>query len=138
MHYQACVIASAVAELASGASTTSVAGAHGCDRRTVRRFVERVAMAGDPAELARELTDIVDEPVLPAAPIAERRASLSAKCAAQLKQALELLVLVEALGNVRGYEPPALGWFLAARSPAVAVRGDAQRATRCRDPPSMS
>lgn len=132
------MIASAVAELAAGASTTAVAAGHGCDRRTVRRFVERVASAGEPAEVARELTAAVDEPVLPKSSVAERSAPLSARCAAQLKQAIVLLELVEALGSVRGREPPALGWFLAERVPAVVINDDAQRQRRCRDPPSGS
>lgn len=136
VHFQACVIASAVAELAAGTTTTAVAATHGCDRRTVRRFVERVATAGDPGEVARELTAFVDEPVLPQTPIAERGTPLSAKCAEQLKQALVLLELVEALGSVQGKEPPALGWFLAERATARVINGDAQRPTRCRDPPS--
>lgn len=133
-HYQACVIASAVAELAIGTSTTAVATAHGCDRRTLRRFVERVAAAGDPAEIARELTALVDGPVLPKTPLKERAVPL--KCAAQLKQALVLLELIEALGSVQGKEPPALGWFLAESAAARVINGDAQRTTRCRDPPS--
>jgi hypothetical protein len=135
-HYQACVISSAVAELAAGAATTAVASTHECDRRTVRRFVDRVASAGDPADVARELTAAVDAPVLPAVPVVERRAPLGLNTVRQLARAMSLLVLLDALGSVRGQEPPALGAFL--RERAAVVPGDAQRKPRARDPPSIS
>jgi len=138
IHFQACVITSAIAHLASGASTAAVAARHDCDRRSVRRFVDRVASAGDPAEIARELTAALDEPVLPVPPIAERAAPLSVKTARNLMRAISLIVLLEALGGVRGTEPPALGAFLRERAAPAVVPGDAQREPRCRDPPSGS
>lgn len=138
VHYQACIVSSAVVELAAGATTTAVASAHECDRSTVRRFVDRVANAGDPAEIARELMDLVDEPVLPATPVVEREASLAPKTAQHLIRAMSLLVLLEALASVRGQEPPALGAFLRERAARVVIPHDAQRQPRSRDPPSTA
>jgi len=135
VHFQACVHASVIVDLAQGASTAQAAQAHRCGRRTVRRLVERAAALGDAHEIARELLDAVDEPVVPAARVVERAAPLATHTARNLAAALALLVVVEALGSARGEEPPAFGPFMRARMTSSCPAMPSEK-PRCRDPPS--
>lgn len=62
--YQPCVVAPAVAAavLEVGSTDTQVAKAYGCHRRTLLRWVARVAQVGDPGQLARRLLAESDTP----------------------------------------------------------------------------
>ena len=117
VHYQACVLTSAVVELAQGATTVDVAEHHGCDRRSVRRFVARIAATGEPHVVASEVAAVVDEPVIPKIELAERAFPLAPATMRDLRCAHALLVLVEALGSARGEEPRVLRPFMRAASP---------------------
>ena len=62
-HYQPCVVAPAVAAdvLEEGVSEGQVARACGCARRTVGRWVRRVAKLAEPGALARHLAQLVHD-----------------------------------------------------------------------------
>lgn len=108
-HYQPCVVAEAVAKdvLDEQASDAQVAKEHGCHRRTVQRWIERVAQAGEPAELMRQLLRESGTPVIPVPPptIRPRR---SGRLWALCQRAALVLCLLEALGSHRGLCPPGL------------------------------
>jgi len=108
-HYQPCVVAAAVARdvIEEKASDTAVAQEHGCHRRTVLRWVLRVAYVAEPAALMRLLLEESDAPVIPTPPpiVRPRRsASLFALC----QRAVQVLCLLEALASLSGLPPPGL------------------------------
>ena len=119
-HYQPCVVADAVSGVVAepGAVVSEIARTHGCHRRTLARWVARVATVTEPAELARALVAESDAPVVPHPPElmrptrSERLKSLGAR-------AVWVLALLEALASLRGLEPPALA-HAATFVPAVA------------------
>ena len=73
-HYQPCVVSEAVVTdvLADNLCDATVAQEHGCHRRTLLRWVQRVAHVAEPAELMRRILLESETPVLPAAPPAVR------------------------------------------------------------------
>jgi hypothetical protein len=107
-HYQPCVVAAAVAaDALDERPTTEIAREHGCHRRTVARWIERVAAAAEPAVLSEQLLAEAEAPVLPAPPPsipARRSARLYALCV----RAVWVLALLEALCSLRGLVPPGL------------------------------
>ncbi len=111
-HYQLCVVARATSEYLWGehSTLTAVAAAHGCARRTVKRWVCWLAAIADPAALLSKLREAVDAPVVPRA---SRVAQLVRKARyalgrVVLERAAEVLALCEALGSAWGLEPPGL------------------------------
>lgn len=108
-HYQPCVVAEAVVRdvIDEKATTTRVAQDHGCHRRTIGRWVARVATAADPAQLAQRLLVESAVPVIPAAPPAVRRRP-SASFGAVGVRAVWILALLEALATLQGLAPPGL------------------------------
>lgn len=108
----------------------AIARVVGCHRRTLARWVERVAAIAQPATLAASIVAEADAPVLPTVPTEVHRASRSARSRDVLLRALVILALLEALASFRGLEPPALAHAaaLVARIPADApsprIRGD--------------
>jgi len=121
-HYQACVVAHAIAMMqhAPESSTREIARAHCCHRRTLDRWIERVAALAEPAALAAEVAAAATAPVLPDVPT--ELAGGRTRTRAQLLRAFVVLALVEALASLRGLEPPALAHAAAliARIPASA------------------
>lgn len=107
--YQPCVVAPAVAAavLEVGSTDTQVAKAYGCHRRTLLRWVARVAQVGDPGQLARRLLAESDSPQLPTPP-PQHRSRRSAGLMALGQRAVEVLALLEALGSLFGLEAPGL------------------------------
>jgi len=108
-HYQPCVVAAAVARdvIQDKASDTEVAKEHGCHRRTVLRWVLRVAHVAEPAELMRRLMLESGAPVVPTPPPTarpRRSAALFALC----QRAVQVLCLLEALSSLHGLQPPGL------------------------------
>jgi transposase-like protein len=108
VHYQACVVARAVSRtvLDGAAPRAEIAHDHGCHRRTLGRWVARVAAIADPARLGRILLAAAGAPVLPALPVS--RPSRSARLVALGTRAVVVLALLEALASLHGLEPPAL------------------------------
>lgn len=108
-HYQPCVVAHAVAQdvLAHEMTSTQVAREHGCHRRTLRRWIARVAALAPTAALGRLLLAEAGAPVLPRAPLATRPRR-SPRLEALGAQAVLVIALLEALASLRGLEPPAL------------------------------
>lgn len=104
-HYQACVVARAVTQVVVGGGPSAVAREHACDRRTLGRWIARVATA-DPARLSRVLVQAADQPVLPTLPTP--RTSRSARLTALGTRALAALALLEALASLHGLPPPGL------------------------------
>jgi hypothetical protein len=117
-HYQSCVVSHAVAAFAAPqARPSTVADAHHCNRSTIGRWVARVAALVEPAKLAHTLIREAGQPVLPP-PLTPTAHGLVAR-------ALEVLGLLEALGSLRGLEPPALAHLtelLPAFAPPTALR----------------
>lgn len=107
--YQPCVVAAAVtcAELDETARDTTVAREHGADRRTLGRWVDRVAAVADPAALGALLAAEAGAPVLPSLP-ASVRPRRSPRRAARGLRAVWVLLLLEALASLRGLAPPGL------------------------------
>lgn len=108
-HYQPCVVAAAVARdvIEDKASDTAVAKEHGCHRRTVLRWVLRVAHVAEPAALMRCLLQESDAPVIPTPP-PTARPRRSASLFALGQRAVQVLCLLEALASLRGLPPPGL------------------------------
>jgi hypothetical protein len=103
------VVAEAVTKdvLDTQSSDTQVAQKHGCHRRTLLRWIERVALMALPAELMCQLLRESEAAVLPPAPPParpRRSASLFALC----QRAVAVLWLLEALASHRGLCPPGL------------------------------
>jgi transposase-like protein len=105
-HYQPCVVARAVARVVVEGGPSAVAREHGCDRRTLGRWIERVAKLAEPAQLARTLVAGADQPTLPVLPTA--RPSRSARLTALGTRAIAVLALLEALASLHGLAPPGL------------------------------
>jgi transposase-like protein len=105
-HYQPCVVARAVARVVVDGEPTAVAREHGCDRRTLGRWVERVAKVAEPARLSRVLIAAADQPTLPALPTA--RTSRSARLTALGVRAIAVLAMLEALASLHDLPPPGL------------------------------
>ncbi len=132
-HYQPCVVASALERLAQEHETTAaeIAAAHGCHRRTLGRWIDRVAAIAEPAQLAAAIVAEADAPVLPDLPTEVRRPG-GAHAHTLLLRALVVLALLEALASLRGLEPPALAHAAAlatvmrvpANAPGPRSRGD--------------
>jgi transposase-like protein len=127
-HYQPCVVAGAVAVAVTDADTAkaAVAREHGCDRRTLGRWIERVAGVADPAILGRALVAETSAPVLPA--VASARPSRSPRLGALMMRAASVIALLEVLASVRGLEPPGLAHVAAlvpANAPAAHRAGGA-------------
>jgi transposase-like protein len=108
-HYQPCVVAPAVAAdvLEEGVTESQVARAFGCARRTVGRWVRRVAKLAEPGRLARRLVQETGTPVLPAPPY-KVKARRSPVRRALGEQAVWVLALLEALASLHGLAPPGL------------------------------
>ena len=108
-HYQPCVVAPAVATdvLAEGVSAGQVARACGCARRTVGRWVQRVARLAEPGVLARHLAHEAQSPVLPVPPQPVKARRSQARRALG-ERAVLVLALLEALASLRGLAPPGL------------------------------
>lgn len=109
-HYQPAVVARAVARVVVEGSPTAVACEIGCDRGTLGRWVERVALVAEPARLSRVLLAAADSPVLPALPTT--RTSRSARLTALGARAIAVLGLLEALTSWHGLPPPGLAHAL--------------------------
>ena len=108
-HYQPCVVSEAVVTdvLDDKVCDTTVAKEHGCHRRTLLRWVHRVARLAEPAELMRRVLLESDNPVLPAAPptVRPRR---SAALMALGQRAVWVLFLLEVMTSLVGLTPPGL------------------------------
>lgn len=128
-HYQPCVVAHALAVMEHEPDMTAaeIARAHGCHRRTLGRWIERVAEIADPRELGAVVVAEADAPVLPAIPAEIVRPG---RAHARLSRALAVLALLEALASLRGLEPPALAHAVElvtavpANAPGPKSRGD--------------
>lgn len=108
-HYQPCVVSEAVVTdvLADNLCDATVAQEHGCHRRTLLRWVQRVAYVAEPAELMRRILLESETPVLPAAPTAVRpRRSAALRALGQ--RAVWVLLLLEVLTSLVGLSPPGL------------------------------
>lgn len=105
-HYQPAVVAHAVARVVIDGRPSAVAETIGCDRGTLRRWIERVASVAEPARLSRVLLEAADQPVLPALPTA--RTSRSARLTRLGARAIVVLALLEALASLHGLAPPGL------------------------------
>ena len=105
-HYQPGVVARAVARVVVEGGPSAVAREHGCDRRTLGRWIERVAKVAEPSRLARVLLAVADQPVLPALPTA--RTSRSARLTALGARAIAVLAVLEALASLHGLASPGL------------------------------
>lgn len=108
-HYQPCVVSHAVltAGLSPQQPDVAIAKTHRCHRRTLLRFIERLACAAPPAELLRRILQESDAAVIPSAPPPSppRR---SAAVAARLQRALWVLGLLDILTSLLGLPPPGL------------------------------
>jgi hypothetical protein len=128
VHYQACVVSRAVARtVLDGAPRAEIARDHGCHRRTLGRWVARVAAIAAPARLAGVLLAAAGAPILPAPPVS--RPSRSARLMALGTRAVAVLALLEALASLHGLEPPALahaGWLVPADVSSTDIVGGAR------------
>ncbi len=132
-HYQPCVVSHALETMAREPETSAaeIAAAHGCHRRTLGRWIDRVAGVAEPAQLAAAIVTEADAPVLPAIPTEVARPG-GAHAHKRLLRALVMLALLEALASLRGLEPPALAHAAAftavrtipANAPGPRSRGD--------------
>ena len=108
-HYQPCVVAEAVvtAVLEEQVCDATVAQEHGCHRRSVLRFVERVAHVAEPAELMSLVLLVSGVPVLPSPPpvVRPRR---SAALMALGQRAVCVLGLLEVLSSLFELSPTGL------------------------------
>jgi hypothetical protein len=123
-HHQPCVVARAVAAVGCDATAkiAAVATEHRCHRRSLGRWIDRVAAIAEPATLAGALV-AASSPTLPRPPVP--RASRSARLTALLVRATSVLAFLEALASLRGLSPPALA-HAADLVPAVARPGSAE------------
>jgi len=108
-HYQPCVVSQAVLTdvLDDNVCDATVAKEHGCHRRTLLRWVQRVACVAEPAELMRQVLEAAETPVLPAAPPAVRPRRSPALMALG-QRAVWVLLLLEVLTSLVGLSPPGL------------------------------
>lgn len=122
-HYQPCVVEAATSEYVSGETIrASVAQRHGCSRRTLGRWLGRLAAMGT-SRLSAWLAALTDRPLrLPLRRVVDlqRKAGTTAgRC--RLELAAEVLGLVTALGEAMGLEPPVLGQVEARLAAAQSV-----------------
>jgi hypothetical protein len=97
----------------------TVAHRSGCDRRTVGRWVVRVAALAEPATLSRRLLAESAVAVVPQPPVTVPRRRRSAARTALGLRAVWVLALLEALASFHALAPP--GYAHAGRLvPAVA------------------
>lgn len=108
-HYQPCVVSEAVLSdvLDENVCDATVAKEHGCHRRTLLRWVARIAQLAEPAELLRRVLLESETPVIPAPPPSVRRRRSSALFALGTR-AVWVLCLLEALTSLLGLVPPGL------------------------------
>ena len=134
-HYQPCVVSHALATLHESPEVPAaeIADAHGCHRRTLVRWIDRVADLAEPTQLAAALVAEADAPVLPALPTDVQRPGASARTLAKLLRAVTILALFEALASLRGLEPPALAHAAAL---VISMPAFAQRPRKRGDPDS--
>jgi hypothetical protein len=135
-HYQPCVVSHALERMAAEPDTTAaeIAAGVGCHRRTLGRWVDRVAAVAEPAQLAAAIVAAADAPVLPAVPTEVQRPGRR-HVHKLLLRALAVLALLEALASLRGLEPPALA-HAATLTAVRAVPADAPGARSRGDPRS--
>jgi hypothetical protein len=135
-HYQPCVVSRALERMAAEPDTTAaeIAAGVGCHRRTLGRWVDRVAAVAEPAQLAAAIVAEADAPVLPAVPTEVQRPG-GRHVHKLLLRALAVLALLEALASLRGLEPPALA-HAATLTAVRAVPADAPGARSRGDPRS--
>jgi len=86
---------------------STVAKEHGCHRRTLLRWVARIAAVAEPAELLRRVLLESQTPVIPSPPPVVRPRS-SAALQALGQRAVWVLCLLEALTSLFGIVPPGL------------------------------
>lgn len=136
VHYQPCVVSKALERMAAEPETTAAAIATdaGCHRRTLGRWIDRVAAVAEPPVLAAAIVAEADAPVLPAVPTEIHRPGGS-HVHARFVRAITVLVLLEALASLRGLEPPALR-HVDALLPARSVPADAPGPRSRGDPES--
>jgi hypothetical protein len=108
-HYQPCVVAQAVAQVALDVArpASEVAREHGCHRRSRGRWLARVAGVADPAVLAAAVLRESATLVVPSPPVTVRP-TRSSRLSAILSRAAWVLALLEALASLRGLSPPGL------------------------------
>lgn len=108
-HFQPCVVERAVVVLEErpADAVEVVARDHGCHRRTLRRWIDRIAAIAAPADLSRALVLASDTPLLPEVPTSTARYSSPVRLCEQLVRALAVLILLEVLATHVGLEPPA-------------------------------
>jgi hypothetical protein len=117
-HYQLCVTAQGLSHYLyePAGSLEKVAQACTCSERTVARWVNWTALVADPQGLERKVLEALGHPVL--APLRSISARFARFCCRQrqnvLARAGQVLCLLEALGQARGYEPPGLRSVLSA------------------------
>jgi hypothetical protein len=111
-HYQLCVVSHAMSIylLDPRSSQAKVAQGCECSERTVRRWVDWTAQVAEPEDLSRRILEAAREPVLA---LMRPLADVARKACSRLRQAIlsragQVLCLLEALGQARGYEPPGL------------------------------
>jgi hypothetical protein len=110
-HFQLCVVARAVSRyLFEPAGTlTGMASEHGCSRRTVKRWLVWTSSIAEPATLLRKVVEATDAPLVPRLCQVERLSRKARTPLGQLlRQAAEVLGLMERLGSAWGLEPPGL------------------------------
>jgi hypothetical protein len=111
--YQLSVVAAGVAELLCGElSQLEVAERYTTSVRTVRRWLRWVAGVAEPSVLAARLAEAAEGPVLPRVEPFVRRGW--ERIRSVVRRAGENLFLLEALGVVKGLEPPGLASVLEA------------------------
>lgn len=108
-HYQPCVVSEAVVSdvLDETVCDSTVAKEHGCHRRTLLRWVARIAHLAEPAALLRRVLLESGTPVIPTPPPSVRRRR-SAALEALGTRAVWVLFLLEALTSLLGLAPPGL------------------------------
>jgi hypothetical protein len=110
--FQLCVVARAVSRyiFEPAASLSSTAAAHGCSPRTVGRWLTWVGGLASPAALQRRIVAVVGSPLLASSRevVDLSRKAPSAVRRRRLSLAAQVLVLLEALGQAIGAEPPGL------------------------------
>ncbi len=131
-HYQLCLVGQGLSDYLfdPASSLEKVAEACTCSERTVRRWVSWAASVTDPQALERRILESVGHPMLAALRTISARFQRYC-CRKQqhvLSRAGQVLCLLEALGQARGYEPPGL------RGVLTAVVTNRYRLTTYRDP----
>lgn len=131
-HYQLCLVAQGLSDYLfnPASSFEKVADACTCSERTVGRWVHWTASVTNPQALERRILEAVGHPML--ASLRTLSGRFQRYCCRKQQQVLsraaQVLCLLEALGQSRGYEPPGL------RSVLTAVVTNRYRLTTYRDP----